>query len=88
MNTNVSLEELSLHKEPVTGIVWAPDDPFQLCSISEDCNVIISCVSNGQTQNNNISYTAPCPINNVDWCRTFLKWIGINFRNRVQLLRK
>ena len=88
MNTNVSLEELSLHKEPVTGIVWAPDDPFQLCSISEDCNVIISCVSNGQTQNNNISYTAPCPINNVDWCRTFPEWIGINFRNRVQLLRK
>ena len=88
MNTNVSLEELSLHKEPVTGIVWAPDDPFQLCSISEDCNVIISCVSNGQTQNNNISYTAPCPINNVDWCRTIPEWIGINFRNRVQLLRK
>ena len=88
MNTNVSLEELSLHKEPVTGIVWAPDDPFQLCSISEDCNVIISCVSNGQTQNNNISYTAPCPINNVDWCRNFPEWIGINFRNRVQLLRK
>jgi hypothetical protein len=39
-------------------------------------------------QNNNVSYTAPAPINNVDWCKTFPVWIGITFQDRVQLLRK
>jgi len=88
MNSNVSLDELNLHKEPVTGCVWAPDNPIQLCSVSEDCNVIISNVNCEPYQSNNISYTAPCPINNVDWCKTFPEWIGITFKDRVQLLRK
>ena len=86
MNLNVSMDELNLHKEPVTGCIWAPDNPTQLCSVSEDCSVIIS--SFGNEQNNNVSYTAPCPINNVDWCRSFPAWIGITFQERVQLLRK
>ena len=88
MNNNVSLDELNLHKEPVTGCVWAPDNPIQLCSVSEDCNVIISNVINEISQSNNVSYNAPYPINNVDWCKSFPEWIGITFRNRVQLLRK
>ena len=88
MNTNVSLDELNLHKEPVTGFVWAPDNISQLCSVSEDCNVIISNVNNESSQNNNVSYTAPFPINNVDWCKVIPEWIGITFKNRVQLLRK
>lgn len=86
MNINVSMDELNLHKEPVTGCVWAPDNPSQLCSVSEDCSVIISNI--GNEQNNNVSYTAPCPINNVDWCKSFSEWIGITFNDRVQLLRK
>ena len=88
MNTNVSLDELNLHKEPVTGFVWAPDNISQLCSVSEDCNVIISNVNTESSQNNNVSYTAPFPINNVDWCKVIPEWIGITFKNRVQLLRK
>ena len=88
MNTNVSLDELNLHKEPVTGFVWAPDNISQLCSVSEDCNVIISNVNTESSQNNNVSYTAPFPINNVDWCKVIPEWIGITFNNRVQLLRK
>ena len=88
MNTNVSMDELNLHKEPVTGCVWAPDNPTQLCSVSEDFNVIISNVGSPQFQNNNVSYTAPAAINNVDWCKTFPEWIGITFQDRVQLLRK
>ena len=86
MSINVSMDELNLHKEPVTGCVWAPDNPSQLCSVSEDCSVIISNI--GNEQNNNVSYTAPCPINNVDWCKSFSEWIGITFNDRVQLLRK
>ena len=88
-NTNVSMDELNLHKEPVTGIVWAPDNPSQLCSVSEDNSVIISNVHNDQmSQNANVSYNAPYPINNVDWCKSFPEWIGITFQNKVQLLRK
>lgn len=88
-NANVSMDELNLHKEPVTGIVWAPDNPSQLCSVSEDCSVIISNVHNEQlAQNTNVSYNAPTPINNVDWCKSFPEWIGITFQKRVQLLRK
>ena len=88
-NTNVSMDELSLHKAPVTGIVWAPDNPSQLCSVSEDNNVIISNVHNDQlSQNSNVSYNAPFAINNVDWCKSFPEWIGITFQNKVQLLRK
>ena len=88
-NVNVSMDELNLHKDAVTGIVWAPDNPTQLCSVSEDNNVIISNVHNEQmTQTTNVSYTAPCPINNVDWCKSFPEWIGITFQNKVQLLRK
>ena len=86
--SNVTMDELNLHKEPVTGCVWAPDNPIQLCSVSEDCNVIISNVINEISQSNNVSYNAPYPINNVDWCKSFPEWIGITFRNRVQLLRK
>ena len=88
MNNNVSLDELNLHKEPVTGCVWAPDNAIQLCSVSEDCNVIISNVNSEPSQSNNVSYNAPCPINNVDWCKSFPEWIGITFKNRVQLLRR
>ena len=89
LNSNVSMDELNLHKEPVTGIVWAPDNPMQLCSVSEDCNVIISNVHNEQmSSNTTVSYNAPCPINNVDWCKSFPEWIGITFQNKVQLLRK
>ena len=88
MNCNVTMDELNLHKEAVTGCVWAPDNPTQLCSVSEDCSVIISSFGNEQAQNNNVSYTAPCPINNVDWCKSFPEWIGITFHDRVQLLRK
>ena len=88
-NANVSMDELNLHKEPVTGIVWAPDNPSQLCSVSEDSSVIISNVHNDQMpQNTNVSYNAPFPINNVDWCKSFPEWIGITFRDKVQLLRK
>ena len=86
--SNVTMDELNLHKEPVTGCVWAPDNPTQLCSVSEDCSVIISSFGNEQAQNNNVSYSAPCPINNVDWCKSFPGWIGITFLDRVQLLRK
>ena len=86
--SNVTMDELNLHKEPVTGCVWAPDNPTQLCSVSEDCSVIISSFGNEQAQNNNVSYSAPCPINNVDWCKSFPEWIGITFHDRVQLLRK
>ena len=88
MNCNVTMDELNLHKEAVTGCVWAPDNPTQLCSVSEDSSVIISCVGNDQSQNNNVCYNAPCPINNVDWCKSFPEWIGITFHDRVQLLRK
>ena len=88
MNCNVSLDELKLHSEPVTGCVWAPDTPTQLCSVSEDCSVIISNVDNEQSQNTNVSYMANYPINNVDWCKSFPEWIGITFRDSVQLLRK
>ena len=88
-NSNVSMDELNLHKAPVTGIVWAPDNPTQLCSVSEDNSVIISNVHNDQmSQNTNVSYNAPYPINNVDWCKSFPEWIGITFQNKVQLLRK
>ena len=89
-NANVSMDELSLHKEAVTGIVWAPDNPSQLCSVSEDNSVIISNIYNDDqmSQNTNVSYTAPYPINNVDWCKSFPEWIGITFKNKVQLLRK
>ena len=53
------MDELNLHKEPVTGIVWAPDNHSQLCSVSEDNNVIISNVHNDQiSQNANVSYNA------------------------------
>ena len=58
MNCNVSLDELKLHSEPVTGCVWAPDTPTQLCSVSEDCSVIISNVDSEQSQNSNVSYMA------------------------------
>ena len=89
VNSNVCLEELKLHKDPVTGIVWAPDNPAQLCSVSEDNTVIISYVHNEKMlHNTNVSYTAPFPINNVDWCKSFPEWIGITFKNKVQLLRK
>jgi WD repeat-containing protein 68 len=88
-NTNISMDELNFHKGPVTGIVWAPDNPTQLCSVSEDSNVIISYVHNEQmAQNANVSYNAPFAINNVDWCKSFPEWIGITFQNKVQLLRK
>ena len=88
-NANVSMDELNLHKEAVTGIVWAPDNPSQLCSVSEDSSVIISNVHNDEMpQNTNVSYNAPYPINNVDWCKSFPEWIGITFRDKVQLLRK
>ncbi len=88
-NSNVCLDELNFHKDPVTGIVWAPDNPTQLCSVSEDNSVVISSVHNDQMlQNTNVSYTAPYPINNVDWCKSFPEWIGITFKNKVQLLRK
>ncbi len=88
MNCNVSLDELKLHSEPVTGCVWAPDTPTQLCSVSEDCSVIISNVDSEQSQNSNVSYMASFPINNVDWCKSFPEWIGITFRDSVQLLRR
>ena len=88
VNSNVIMDEINLHKEPVTGCVWDPDNQTQLCSVSEDCNVIISNIGNEFAQNNNVSYTAPAPINNVDWCKNFPEWIGITFQDRVQLLRK
>ena len=88
-NTNVSLVELKFHKEPVTGMVWAPNNHMQICSVSEDKNVIISNVqSDAANQNNNVCYAAPSEINNVNWCETSPEWIGITFKNQVQLLRK
>lgn len=88
-NTNVSLVELKFHKEPVTGMVWSPNNCMQICSVSEDKNVIISNVqSDAANQNNNVCYAAPSEINNVNWCETSPEWIGITFKNQVQLLRK
>ena len=88
-NTNISMDELNFHKEPVTGIVWSPDSPSQLCSVSEDCCVVISNIQNEHYgQNNNISYNAKSPINNIDWCKSYSEWIGIAFKNNIQLLRK
>ena len=86
---NVSLVELKLHKLPVTGMVWSPNLPTQICSVSEDKNVIISNVQNEENNsNNNVCYTAPNEINNVNWCESLPEWIGITFKKNVQLLRK
>ena len=86
---NVSLVELKLHKMPVTGMVWSPSLPSQICSVSEDKNVIISNVQNEENNtNNNVCYTAPNEINNVNWCESLPEWIGITFKKKVQLLRK
>ena len=86
--TNVNLVELKLHKAPVTGMVWSPNSQTQICSVSEDKNVIISNVQNDSNQNNNVCYGAPHEINNVAWCSTLPEWIGITFKKQVQLLRK
>lgn len=85
---NVNLVELKLHKAPVTGMVWSPNSQTQICSVSEDKNVIISNVQNDSSQNNNVCYGAPHEINNVSWCSTLPEWIGITFKKQVQLLRK
>ena len=88
-NSSVSLVELKLHKSPVTGMVWSPNVETQICSVSEDSNVIISFV-NSETagSSGNVRYEAPSEINNVAWCTTLPEWIGITFQKTVQLLRK
>lgn len=85
---NVSLLELKFHKAPVTSMAWSPNHQAQICSVSEDQNVIITYVPNDNSQNNNVSYIAPSEINNVSWCTTLPEWIGITFKNQVQMLRK
>ena len=88
-HSNVSLVELKFHKAPVTGMVWSPNNNMQICSVSEDKNVIISNVHTDPTnQHNNVCYAAPNEINNVNWCETIPDWIGITFKNQVQLLRR
>jgi WD repeat-containing protein 68 len=86
----VSLVELKSHSAPVTAMSWAPQSHSHICSVGEDKFVLIW---NIQTQLDNtnsgpiLSYKAPHEIYNVSWCNLHPEWIGITFKNQVQLLR-
>ena len=70
-------------------MIWSFSLPSQICSVSENKNVIISNVQNEEKNtNNNVCYIAPHEINNVNWCESLREWIGITFKKKVQLLKK
>jgi WD repeat-containing protein 68 len=86
----MSLVELKSHNEPVTGMAWAPLSDVHICSVGQDKNALIWNINN-QIENSSsrpyLSYSAPEGINNVSWCNYHHEWIGIVFKNQIQLLR-
>ncbi len=87
----VSLVELKSHTAPVTSIAWAPISNSHICSVGEDKNVLIWDIQINMGDNSNqspyLSYQAPDSIHNVSWCMSHPEWIGITFKNQLQLLR-
>jgi len=86
----VSLVELKSHTAPVTSMAWAPQSNSHICSVGEDKLVLIWNIQSHLDSTNNgpfLSYKAPHEIYNVSWCKNHPEWIGITFKNRVQLLK-
>jgi WD repeat-containing protein 68 len=86
----VSLVELKSHSAPVTSMAWAPQSNSHICSVGEDKLVLIWNIQSHLDSTNNgpfLSYKAPHEIYNVSWCKNHPEWIGITFKNRVQLLK-
>lgn len=86
----VSLVELKSHSAPVTAMAWAPQSDSHICSVGEDKFVLIWNIRSQIDNSNNgpiLSYKAPSEIYNVNWCNTHTEWIGITFKNQLQLLR-
>jgi DDB1- and CUL4-associated factor 7 len=86
----VSLVELKSHSAPVTSMAWAPLSPSHICSVGEDSFVLIWNIQSQIENMSNgpfLSYKAPSEIYNVSWCYSHPEWIGITFRNQVQLLK-
>jgi WD repeat-containing protein 68 len=85
-----ALIELKSHTAPVTAVAWAPSSPWHICSVGEDNYVLIWQLTNqfdNLTNGPILSYKAPSEIYNVSWCYSRPEWIGVTFRNQVQLLR-
>jgi WD repeat-containing protein 68 len=86
----VSLVELKSHSAPVTAMSWAPQSESHICSVGEDKFVLIWNIRS-QIDNSNtgpiLSYKSPSEIYNVSWCNFHTEWIGITFKNQMQLLR-
>lgn len=86
----VSLVELKNHTAPVTAMSWAPLSNSHICSVGEDKQVLIWNIQS-HAENSNagpvLSYQAPHEIYNVSWSLSHPEWIGITFKNQVQLLR-
>ena len=86
----VSLVELKSHTAPVTSMAWAPQSHSHICSVGEDNFVLIWNIQSQLENTNNgpvLSYKAPHEIYNVSWCNSHNSWIGITFRNQLQLLK-
>lgn len=89
-NALVSLVDLKAHTSGVTGMAWAPQSGTHICSVGEDKYVLIWSIENQIENINNgpiLSYKAPEEISNVNWCTDHPEWIGITFKNQLQLLR-
>jgi WD repeat-containing protein 68 len=86
-----SFVELKRHSAPVTSMAWAPSSGSHICSVGEDKYVIIWNVQTHIGENVNhgplLNYKAPHEIYNLNWCTIQPEWIGITFRNQLQLLR-
>jgi WD repeat-containing protein 68 len=86
----VSLVELKSHTAPVSSMAWAPQSNSHICSVGEDNFVLIWNIQS-QLDNTNsgpiLSYKAPSELSNVSWCNSHPEWIGVTFKNQVQLLK-
>ena len=79
---------MDFHSAPVNNMVWSPDSPFLLCSISEDNHAYLWNIENLDTDKcvPVLEYSSEMQLNNVDWCSS-LDWIGITKLNSFIMLK-
>lgn len=84
----VPVSKLNFHKSFVNNVVWSPESPFLLCSISEDKHAYLWNVEKLDKENclPVLEYSSETELNNVTWCSS-QDWIGITKENSFIMLR-
>ncbi|CAM9808333.1 unnamed protein product [Phaeothamnion confervicola] len=86
---SLPVAELGGHGAAVNAVAWAPHSSCHVCTAGDDAQALIWDLSTVPKPVDDpiLAYSAEAEINQLQWAASHSEWIGIAFRNKMQILR-